>query len=468
MEEREKRSDLTKRIVVIGAGPAGLSVAEYLIEQGLEVVVYDRGQTIDNSYSVRGKSMGDGFNAGGIGGSTHTWGGQLLRLNESDRNNWLKFDGVEREFLEKIEECTDEILKRLGKVIPKGNQYDSKKKVDSFWRVTGSQILSEKDIGKIFQKTIESPKFIYIEGVSAIRFQEEDANLFLILSSGERISLTQNNIFLALGAIENAALLMRSRPFVSNLSDRELGQNLQDHPHGIVMKVSGFGGPFNTKRKLLHKPQNCDKKKIEFEFDLDGYTKSAIIELHEKVYQTTILSDFKMLLNSFEIKKMSKLCSRVLLKILSILFKREVVIEFADVWIQYEQSRNTSSRILVDSEIRYEWSQNEDDLRFVNHFIGEIEAYLTNLGFTVFDRINFHEIAALNEWSSEAYHPSGTIPLGSNTNSGVADLAGSVHVLPNTYMVGSGLFPTGGWFNPTLVIMAMSRAVAKEFVRKSH
>jgi hypothetical protein len=459
--------DLTKSIVVLGAGPAGLSVAEYLVEQGLEVFVYDRGQTKDSSYSARGKSTGGGFNAGGIGGSTHAWGGQLLRLNESDRNNWLKFDGVENEFLEKIEECTDEILKRLGKMIPRGNEYNSEKSEDSFWRVTGSQILSEKNIGKIFRTTIESPKFNYTEGVSAIRFQEEESNLFLVLSSGERISLDQSYIFLALGAIENAALLMRSQPFVSKLNDRELGHNLQDHPHGIVMKVNGFGGPYNTKRKLLLTPQDCDKKKIEFTFDRDGYTKSAIIELHEKSYQTTIRSDFKMLLDSFQIKKLTQLCSRVFLKILRILLKREVVIEFADVWIQYEQSRDTSSRIFVDSEIRYEWTQNDDDLCFVNYFIEEIETYLTNLGFTVFDRIKFHNIAELNEWSSEACHPSGTIPLGSNVDGGVADLAGAVHALPNTFMVGSGLFPTGGWFNPTLVIMAMSRAVAKEFVRKS-
>ena len=149
------------------------------------------------------------------------------------------------------------------------------------------------------------------------------------------------------------------------------------------------------------------------------------------------------------------------------LLKREIVIEFADVWIQYEQSRNVSSRILVDSEIRHEWTQNEDDLCFVNNFIEEVDAFLTNQGFTVFDKINFQNVAELNEWSSEAYHPSGTIPLGSIAERGIANLAGVVHALPNTYLVGSGLFPTGGWFNPTLVIMAMSRAVAKEFVHRN-
>jgi choline dehydrogenase-like flavoprotein len=467
MSDGGNKSNSTKRLIILGAGPAGLTLAEFLIEQGLDVHVYDRGQTNSSFYSVRGKSKGDDFNAGGIGGSTHAWGGQLLRLNEIDRNNWLSFDGVDEGFLENIEICTDEILRRLGRTIPRNNQYGFDKTNNSLWRVTGSQILLEKDIGRIFKSTIESPKFNYSEGVSAIRFQEEKSDLFLILSSGERISLSQNYVFLALGAIENAAILIRSQSFVSELNSREIGTNLQDHPHGVVMKVSGFGGPFNRKRTLLSLPKNCDKRKFEFTHNLNGCPRSAILELHENFYATTIRNEFKTLLDSFHLKSMLKLCSRIFLKSLRILLKREIVIQFAEVWIQYEQSRNISSRILVDSEIRHEWTQNEDDLRFVNNFIEEVDSFLTNQGFTVFDKISFKNVVQLNEWSSEAYHPSGTIPLGSTVEGGVASLAGAVHALPNTYLVGSGLFPTGGWFNPTLVIMAMSRAVAKEFVHRN-
>jgi hypothetical protein len=466
MSYAENRFNLPGRIIILGAGPAGLTVADYLIEQGFEVDIYDRGQTNNSFFSARGELKGDDFIAGGIGGATQTWGGQLLRLNEVDRNNWLSFDGVEKNFVENIEVCTDEILRRLGKIIPRDNQYGIETRKDSFWRVTGSQILSEKNLGKIFQSTIDSPKFLYSEGVSAIRFQEEVSGLFLILSSGERINLNQNHVFLALGAIENTAILMRSQPFVSELNNRELGRNLQDHPHGVVMKVRGFGGPFNHKRKLLSVPKNCDKKKFEFTLDWNGCTKSGILELHERFYETTIRNDFKALLDNFHLKRMLKLCNRILKKIVRILLKRAIIIEYNEVWIQYEQSRNTNSRILLDSEIRHQWTQNEEDLCFVNSFIEEIESFLKNLGLTVFDKVNLQNVAELNEWSSEAYHPSGTIPLGSNADRGIANLAGAVHVLPNTYLLGSCLFPTGGWSNPTLVIMAMSRATAKEFVRR--
>jgi len=467
MSDGESQVGLTERIIILGAGPAGLAVAEYLIERGFEVHVYDRGQTRSCFFSASGEFHGQVFYPGGLGGSTQIWGAQLVRLNDSDRNSWLNFGGVEREFLESIEFCTDEILTRLGRSIPRNNQYVFDNIKDSMWRITGSQILSENNLCKIFQSTIDHPKFNYYEGVSAVRFQKGIMGLSLILSSGEEISLKLNSVFLALGAIENAAILMRSQPFIPELNNNELGCNVQDHPHGVVMKVSGFGDPFNHKRKLLSLPKRCDKKKFEFTYNWNGHTKTAILELRQKHYETTILDDFKILMNRFQFRNILDLLKRIFLKSLGSLLRKEIAIEFAEVWIQYEQSRNTNSRIFVESEIRYEWAQNEEDLNFVNHFIEEIDVFLKNFGLKVFDKIYFENVAELNEWSTEACHPSGTIPLGSNADKGIANFAGMVHALPNTYILGSGLFPTSGWFNPTLVIMAMSRAVAKEFTRRN-
>ena len=43
---------------------------------------------------------------------------------------------------------------------------------------------------------------------------------------------------------------------------------------------------------------------------------------------------------------------------------------------------------------------------------------------------------------------------------GVADGWGRVHGLPNLFIGGSSLFPTGGWANPTLTILALSLRTA--------
>ena len=43
---------------------------------------------------------------------------------------------------------------------------------------------------------------------------------------------------------------------------------------------------------------------------------------------------------------------------------------------------------------------------------------------------------------------------------GVTDGYGRVHGLPNLHVAGSSLFPTGGWANPTLMILALAMRTA--------
>ena len=43
---------------------------------------------------------------------------------------------------------------------------------------------------------------------------------------------------------------------------------------------------------------------------------------------------------------------------------------------------------------------------------------------------------------------------------GVCDGDARVHGIDNLYMAGSSLFPTGGWANPTLTILALSFKLA--------
>jgi choline dehydrogenase-like flavoprotein len=50
--------------------------------------------------------------------------------------------------------------------------------------------------------------------------------------------------------------------------------------------------------------------------------------------------------------------------------------------------------------------------------------------------------------------------MADDPNRGVTDGWGRVHGLPNLYVAGSSLFPTGGWANPTLTILALSLRTA--------
>jgi choline dehydrogenase-like flavoprotein len=54
------------------------------------------------------------------------------------------------------------------------------------------------------------------------------------------------------------------------------------------------------------------------------------------------------------------------------------------------------------------------------------------------------------------YHHMGTTRMSDDPRRGVADSWGRVHGIDNLYVAGSSLFPTSGWANPTLTIVALA------------
>lgn len=58
------------------------------------------------------------------------------------------------------------------------------------------------------------------------------------------------------------------------------------------------------------------------------------------------------------------------------------------------------------------------------------------------------------------FHHMGTTRMSSDPRRGVTDGWGQVHGLPNLHIAGSSLFPTAGWANPTLTILALTLRTA--------
>ncbi|HEY4284915.1 MAG TPA: GMC family oxidoreductase [Chthoniobacterales bacterium] len=54
------------------------------------------------------------------------------------------------------------------------------------------------------------------------------------------------------------------------------------------------------------------------------------------------------------------------------------------------------------------------------------------------------------------HHHLGTTRMHTNPREGVVDANGRVHGIPNLYLAGSSVFPTGGFANPTLTIIALT------------
>jgi choline dehydrogenase-like flavoprotein len=59
------------------------------------------------------------------------------------------------------------------------------------------------------------------------------------------------------------------------------------------------------------------------------------------------------------------------------------------------------------------------------------------------------------------YHQMGGTRMSSDPATGVVDADCRVHGYDNLYVAGSSVFPTGGWANPTLTIIALSLRLAE-------
>ena len=59
----------------------------------------------------------------------------------------------------------------------------------------------------------------------------------------------------------------------------------------------------------------------------------------------------------------------------------------------------------------------------------------------------------------------GTTRMGTLPNLGVVDPDCRVHGVPNLFVAGSSVFPTGGHANPTLTIMALTLRLG-EYIRR--
>ncbi|MGI9500477.1 MAG: GMC family oxidoreductase, partial [Geminicoccaceae bacterium] len=54
------------------------------------------------------------------------------------------------------------------------------------------------------------------------------------------------------------------------------------------------------------------------------------------------------------------------------------------------------------------------------------------------------------------YHHMGTTRMAASPREGVVDADCRVHGMGNLFVAGSSVFPTGGWANPTLTILALA------------
>jgi choline dehydrogenase-like flavoprotein len=136
--------------------------------------------------------------------------------------------------------------------------------------------------------------------------------------------------------------------------------------------------------------------------------------------------------------------------------------------ILMEQAPNRDSRITLSDErdalgtpkARVDWRLTELDRRTAEVLTSTLDTEFRRLGLA---RLRDLDRLAGDGWTDgveEACHHMGTTRMSVDPRSGVVDPDLQVHGVPGLYACGSSVFPTGGYANPTLTIVALALRLA--------
>jgi choline dehydrogenase-like flavoprotein len=136
-----------------------------------------------------------------------------------------------------------------------------------------------------------------------------------------------------------------------------------------------------------------------------------------------------------------------------------------------EQSPDPSNRILLQEQTdafnqrktKLLWRWNELDLRSIRQAQQIFREELTAAAIGTFTPVE-ETIDAPPRRFSSPHHFLGTTRMHGDPRKGVVDANCQVHDVPNLYIAGSSVFPTGGFANPTLTIVALALRLGAHLV----
>jgi choline dehydrogenase-like flavoprotein len=137
--------------------------------------------------------------------------------------------------------------------------------------------------------------------------------------------------------------------------------------------------------------------------------------------------------------------------------------------LNFEQRPNRDSRVLLDTavdangqrRVRVDWRLTETDKRtatraldLMAHEFGRIGLGRTRI------RLDLSNGASWPRELMGSDHHTGTARMAENPKMGVVDSNCRVHSTTNLYIAGSATFPTNGYANPTMTIVALAARLA--------
>ncbi|HWF82612.1 MAG TPA: GMC family oxidoreductase [Streptosporangiaceae bacterium] len=484
-------------ICVVGAGPAGLAVTRVLASHRRDVLLIDSGgERPDEASQVLGVGRLAGLDyfplhesrRRGLGGSSNHWdipigdgqvGARLHPLGAEDFSvrDWIPLSGWP------IDPAAADPFYRQAARLCGIAPVDTSRLV-----AADRQAALPLDPGAVetivFQigaanrwrpecvlSDVPADRLRILTHVTATEIVPADSGtavtgVRVVTADGQKFTIGAAVVVLAAGGIENARLLLlsgRDRRGLGNDRD-QVGRCFMEHPWLVAGLVSAPSGGL-IDRAGLYQVHRTRHGWAEARLVLPEPVRRAERLLGCGVRLRRLGRDDPLCLPAqcLPAQCLPALCLPALCLPAQAAASEPDQDEIFAVEVMAEQAPNPASRITLDPVLRDRYGQPATclDWRVTGQDLATIATTLRLIGaeFAARQLGTLHVRLDLDSPPAGlrgGRHHMGTTRMASDRARGVVDADGRVHGLANLYVTGSSVFPTGGFANPTLTIIALA------------
>jgi choline dehydrogenase-like flavoprotein len=507
-------------VCIVGAGAAGLTLARSLLKQGRRVILAESGGV---DYEAATADLGEGSIAGEryydladshlrlFGGTTAIWGGRCAELDEIDfeRRDWIPFSGwpIQKSALAPYYGLAWDSLglrRTDGDRLAAARMRGVQSWVARDFRLRWWQCDRQRDrYGYQAQRDLaQNPAMQLVLHATAtevrLRPGLRSVDHVVVRSlRGHRGTLRARHFVLAAGGLENPRILLSSHAQcaagIGNGNDL-VGRFFMEHPHARAGRLH----PRSTRWALLQAfgaqrfegaacaAMLCPNEGLQRERAILNSSLVPRLRPHPRSSQGLGRSLYEAARERVEptrtgralwhaYKRTREAIKRVTYPLLP-WTRLNLDTQGLYLSVRAEQAPNPDSRVRLGDardglgvpRIVLDWRLSELDRRTLGVMAERLDRALQDSGT---GRVQAAEWLTRRDggWEFDplisrhpigGFHHMGTTRMADSPRAGVVDRDCRVHDMDNLWVAGSSVFPTSGWANPTLSIIALSMRLA--------
>lgn len=460
----------TPDFTIVGSGPAGMTLALKLASYGKKSLIIEAGNldfTEESQKFYEGQTFGQKYYDLSItrlrqfGGTSNHWGGSCWHLNKHDLRKWpIEFSDFDK--------YSKEAEKILNVKIS-----NSRNLSDNFNSIPGENIInSDVNFAEKYATEIYKSDLIHVllnTQLTKINNNNNIVESVTIANNGKKKDVFIKNLILSAGGIENSRILLWSREQSPGfLKDLPIGNNWMEHPklypgYFIPSKkyLKMFDDEFVTLEPKISMLEKFNTNNISFRLNLVENEKTTLKEVLRDFLCVAPKIGQNLIDTFYDYKTLN--CVGLIFAITeqNPIFENQITLS----------KKNFDGNGIPKAILKWKLDNNWRNSVYKNLSILGEDFVKNNYGRIGIHKFIYDSSVKIPEkdmtFIQGNHHHMGGTPMGIDPITSVCNKNLKVHNVKNLYLLGSSVFPTGGWTYPTINIVKLSLRLAEHLNKKN-